>query len=180
VARISGLGEIDGKVLEGIVFLADRARDGTRFFYDADRQLPGEEGFDGVEGNAWTATFRWSVVPVARLRLAARPPGDAVLRLHAWGRAHAGRPQRLSLSLNGCQLGGLTLDQFPAVFAIRVSAPCLHEPPQDLVLTTSHLDIPKEADPGSHDARTLGFALDWLALDPAPEPDERTHSVTRR
>lgn len=180
MARISGLGEIDGKVLEGIVFLVDRKPDGTRFFYDADRRLLGEKGFDAVEGNAWTPTFRWSVVPVSRLRLAARPPGDAVLRLRAWGRAHAGQPQRLTLLLNGCPLGDLTLDQFPAVFAVRVPAPCLHESPQDLVLTTSHLDIPKESDPGSTDTRTLGFALDWLALDPALDSGQRPHSVTRR
>jgi 4-amino-4-deoxy-L-arabinose transferase-like glycosyltransferase len=180
VARISGLGEIDGKVLEGIVFLVDRARDGTRFFYDADRRLPGEEGLDEVEGNAWTPTFRWSVALSSRLPLAVRPLGDAVLRLRAWGRAHAGQPPRLRLSLNGCQLGELTLDQFPAVSAVRVPASCLHEPPQNLVLTTRHLDVPKESEPASPDTRTLGFALDWLALDPAPDPGERTHSVTRR
>jgi len=62
----------------------------------------------------------------------------------------------------------LALNQFPAVFSLRVPASCLHEPPQGLVLTTSHLDVPKEADPRSQDPRTLGFALDWLALDPAP------------
>jgi hypothetical protein len=180
VARISGLGEIDGKILEGIVFLVDRERGGTRFFYDGDSTLAGGEGFSGVEGNAWTPTFRWSVASIARLRLDARPPGDAVLRLRAWGRAHAGQPQRLSLSLNGCPLGELTLDQFPAVIAVRVPASCLRDAPQDLVLTTSHLDIPKESDPGSSDTRTLGFALDWLALDPLRDPGERPHSATRR
>ena len=168
VARISGLGELDGKILEGVIFAVERVRDSARFFYDADWELTGEEGLSGVEGSPWTPTFRWSVAPAARLPLAARPPGDAVLRLRAWGPAHEGRPQRLALSLNGCPLGGLTLGQFPAVFAVRVPASCLHEPPQGLVLTTSHLDVPKEADAGSHDVRTLGFALDWLALDPAP------------
>ena len=62
----------------------------------------------------------------------------------------------------------LALNQFPVVFALRVPAACLRDAPQDLVLTTSHLGVPKEADPGSQDPRTLGFALDWLALDPAP------------
>ena len=181
VVRASGLGEIDGEVLEGIVFLViPQKRDGTRFFYDADSTLAGEEGFSGLEGNAWTPTFRWSVAPVSHLPLAARPAGDAVLRLRAWGRAREGRPQRLTLLLNGCRLGELRLDQFPAVFAVRVPASCLRDAPQDLVLTTSHLDIPKESEPVSSDTRTLGFALDWLALDPAPDPGEQPHSVTRR
>jgi hypothetical protein len=69
---------------------------------------------------------------------------------------------------------------FPAVLSVRVPASCLYEPPQNLVMTTSHLDVPKEADPRSQDPRTLGFALDWLALDPAPDSPERPHSVTRR
>ena len=180
VARISGLGEIDGKLLEGIVFLVDRQRDGTRFFYDGDSTLAGEVGFSGVEGNTWTPTFRWSVAPIARLRLDARPPGDAVLQLRAWGRAHEGRPQRLTLSLNGCRLDDLTLGQLPAVSAVRVPASCLRDAPQDLVLTTSHLDVPSESDPGSADTRALGYALDWLALDPLRDPGERPHSVTRR
>jgi 4-amino-4-deoxy-L-arabinose transferase-like glycosyltransferase len=181
VARISGLGEIDGKVLEGIVFLVTpQERDGTRVFYDADHALRGEEGLSGVEGNPWTPTFRWSVAPVSHLPLAARPPGDAVLRLRGWGRAHEGRPQRLALSLNGCPLGQLTLGGFPEVFAVRVPARCLHEPPQNLVMTTSHLDVPDETDTASRDARTLGFALDWLALDPAPDVPQGSHSVTRR
>ena len=62
----------------------------------------------------------------------------------------------------------LALGQFPVVFALRVPASCLHEPPQGLVLTTSHLDAPKQADPRNQDPRTSGFALDWLARDPAP------------
>ncbi len=102
VARISGLGEIDGKVLEGIVFLVDRERDSTRFFYDADRRLLGEEGFDAVEGNAWTPTFRWSVVPVSRLRLAARPAGrcdPAAARLGQGARRSAPAPQPVAQRL---------------------------------------------------------------------------------
>jgi 4-amino-4-deoxy-L-arabinose transferase len=181
VARVSGLGEIDGKVLEGIVFLViPQKRDGTRFFYDADSKLTGEEGLSAVEGNTLTPTFRWSVAPVARLQLAARPPGDAVLLLRAWGRAHHGRPQRLTVSLDGCRLDELTLGQFPAVFAVRVPASCLRDAPQDLVLTTSHLDVPKESDPRSQDARNLGFALDWLALDPASDSRVRHQPATRR
>jgi 4-amino-4-deoxy-L-arabinose transferase-like glycosyltransferase len=180
VARVSGLGEIDGDTLEGILFHVDRARDGTRLFYDAESKLAGEEGFSGLEGNTWTPTFRWAVAATSRLPLAARPQGDAVLRLRAWGRAHEGRPQRLTLSLNGCRLDELTLGQFPAVFAVRVPATCLGEAPQDLVLATTHMDVPSESDPGSADTRALGFALDWLALDPAPDSPERPYSVTRR
>ncbi|HVN32155.1 MAG TPA: hypothetical protein VMT45_09205, partial [Thermoanaerobaculaceae bacterium] len=179
-ARTSGLGEIDGKVLEGVVFTIQYARDSSRFFYDADLALPGEVGLSGVEGNRWTPTFRWSVAPTSRLPLAARPSGDAVLRLRAWGRPHLGRPQQLALALNGCALGELTLGELPAVRAFRVSARCLREPPQDLVMTVSHLDVPALSSPGSSDSRTLGFALDWLALDPAPDSPERPYSVTRR
>jgi 4-amino-4-deoxy-L-arabinose transferase-like glycosyltransferase len=179
-ARVSGLGEIDGKVLEGIVFLVDRQRDGTRLFYDADSELAGEGGLSGVEGNLWTPTFRWSVALTSRLPLAARPPGDAVLRLRVWGRVHEGRRQRFALTLNGCALGALTLDELPAVHAVRVPASCLHEPPQNLVMTTSHLDIPAQSAPGSKDSRSLGFALDWLALDPAPQAGERDQADTRR
>jgi 4-amino-4-deoxy-L-arabinose transferase-like glycosyltransferase len=173
VARDSGLGDIDGKVLEGIVFLVDRERDGTRFFYDGDSTLRGEEGLSGVEGNAWTPTFRWTVAATSRLPLAARPDGDATLRLRVWGRAHDGRPQRLALFLNGCTLGELTLGRLPEVFAVRVPASCLRDALQDLVLTTSHLDVPSESDSGSADTRTLGYALDWLAFDPVPDPPER-------
>jgi len=180
VARISGLGEINGDTLEGIVFLVDRARDGRHLFYDADSNLVGEEGFSGLEGNAWTPTFRWSVAATSRLPLAARPDGDATLRLRVWGRAQEGRPQRLTVSVNGCRLEELTLGQFPAVSAVRVPASCLRDAPQDLVLTTSHLDVPKESEPASADTRTLGFAVDWLALEPLRDPGERPHSVTRR
>jgi 4-amino-4-deoxy-L-arabinose transferase-like glycosyltransferase len=179
-ARISGLGEIDGDTLEGVVLLVDRTRDGTRFFYDAGSSLAGEKGFSGLEGNVWTPTFRWSVALTSRLPLAARPPGDAVLRLRAWGRAYHGRPQRLTLSLNGCRLDELGLGRLPEVFAVRVPASCLREAPQELALTASYLDVPSESDPGSTDTRTLGYALDWLALDPAPDSAERPHSVTRR
>jgi hypothetical protein len=160
--------------------LVDRQRNGTRLFYDAASELAGEGGFSGLEGNAWTPTFRWSVALTSRLPLAAQPRGDAVLRLRAWGRAHNGRPQRLTLSLNGCRLDELALGQFPAAFAVLVPATCLKAAPQDLVLATSHLDVPSESDPGSTDRRTLGFALDWLALDPAPDSPEQPYSVTRR
>lgn len=179
-ARVSGLGEIDGEILEGVVFTIEHGRDSARFFYDADLALAGAEGLSGVEGNAWTPTFRWSVTPAARLLLPARPPGEAVLRLRAWGRPHVGRPQQLAFALNGCALGELTLDELPKVHAFRVPAPCLHEPPQDLVMTTSHLDVPALSSPGSSDLRPLGFALDWLALDPAPQVGERDQEETRR
>jgi 4-amino-4-deoxy-L-arabinose transferase-like glycosyltransferase len=179
-ARVSGLGEIDGKVLEGIVFLVDRQRDGTRVFYDADRALPGEAGFAAMEGNTWTPSFRWSVAASSRLPLAANPPADAVLRLRAWGRAHQGHPQRLRLLLNDCSLGELTLTSLPEVYTLRVPAGCLHEAPQELAFTASHLDVPRESDPASSDARTLAFALDWLALDPAPVSEGKPHSETSR
>ena len=74
----------------------------------------------------------------------------------------------------------LALNQFLAVFAVRVPASCLHEPPQNLVMTTSHLDVPKEADPRSRDPRTSGFALDWLVLDPASDSRVRHQPATRR
>jgi 4-amino-4-deoxy-L-arabinose transferase-like glycosyltransferase len=178
VAQLSGLGEIDGKVLEGILFLAERTRDDTRFFYDADRKLPGEEGFDGLEGNQWTPSFRWSVTLSSRLPIPARPPGEAALRLRAWGREHRGETQRLGLVLNGCSLGEVTLGRFPEVFAIPVPARCLHGSPQELILRGRHLDIPRESGPGSSDVRTLVFALDWLALDPTPTSPR--HSETSR
>ncbi len=180
VARLSGLGEIDGKILEGIVFLVDMQRDSTRVFYDADRPLPGEAGFAAIEGNAWTPSFRWSVATSSRLPLAAKPPGDAVLRLRAWGRPHQGKQQRLRLVLNDCPLGELTLTSLPEVFTLRAPASCLDKAPQELVFTASHLDVPRESDPASSDARTLAFALDWLALDPAPASEGKPHSETSR
>ena len=167
VARVSGLGEIDGKILEGIIFLVDTHRDAARVFYDADQPLPGEDGFSTTEGNAWTPTFRWSVALSSRLLLPARPPGEAVLRLQAWGRPHAGNQQRLSLMLNDCSLGTITLGKFPEVYGVRVPSGCFHQAPQELVFEADHLDVPRESDPASADTRELAFALDWLALDPA-------------
>jgi hypothetical protein len=120
------------------------------------------------------------VAASSRLPLAAKPPGDAVLRLRAWGRAHQGKPQRLRLVLNDCPLGELTLGSLPAVFSLPVPAGCLHAAPQWLVFEADHLDVPAASDPASADTRTLAFALDWLALDPAPASEGKPHSETSR
>ncbi len=163
--RMSGLADLDGDVLEAVGFVIRPDRDGGRWFYDADIALPGESGFSGVEGNRWTPTFRWAVARSAWLAVPARPHGDGTLRLRVWGPPD-GAEQRVTVRVNGCALGRLVLGRFPAVFALAAPERCLAIAIQKVSFEAARVVVPERSEPGSHDPRTLAFALDWLALDP--------------
>jgi 4-amino-4-deoxy-L-arabinose transferase-like glycosyltransferase len=172
-ARVAGLGEIDGKVLEGVVFLADRHRGTARWFYDADRTLPGERGFDALEGNAWTPTFRWSVASRARLLVPVEPGSEDRVVIRAWGPPGAAA-RDVRLRLNGRPVATLSLGPLPRVFTVPLPAAVLGPSPQQLEFDVGVLVVPAATDPGSRDRRTLAFALDWIAVEPAPrQPADR-------
>ncbi len=166
--RRSGPGEIDGEVIEGLVLDALPKRSGTRWFYDADAVLDGEAGFSGVESNPWTQSFRWTTSSAARLPVAASPGGVARLRLRCWGIGAGGPPQRLRISMGGAALGEERLGAQPAVLTFDVPAGALGGGAADLVLAVDRLAVPSRNDAASRDDRTLGVALDWAALEPAP------------
>lgn len=166
-ARVVGLGEINGEVIEAIVFAARPGRSGERWFYDADTGAAGETGFSGIESNAWVASFRWSTEPVATLPLPATPPGDAVLRLCAWGLADEGEAQQVQVAVNGTSAGIVRLAAMPSVHAVSVARELLRAGGQVVSLSVRHRVVPGLTQPGSRDRRTLGVAVDWIALDPA-------------
>ncbi len=166
-SRTVGLGEVNGETIEGIVFAALRSRSGERWFYDADAPAEGVAGFSGVEGNPWTASFRWSTEPVATLFMAAAPHGAAVLRLCAWGAADGADAQRVEVTINGRAAAVVVLGTVPSVHAIPVPRELLRPEGQLLSLAVRHLVVPASRQPGSTDERALGMALDWVALDPA-------------
>ncbi|HUK13156.1 MAG TPA: glycosyltransferase family 39 protein [Thermoanaerobaculaceae bacterium] len=172
VARIAGIGEIGGAVIEGVVFRVEADRDGRCWFYDAERRLAGETGFSSDEGNPWTPTFRWTTDLRASLPVPAAAPGPATLRLRAWGIERNHVRQRLHVSVNECTVGDLDLATVPGTFALPVPAGCALGGAQTLRFESRHLASPRLADWRSRDPRQLGFALDWVALDPAtPEVD---------
>jgi hypothetical protein len=167
LSRIVGLGEIDGETIEGIVFAALPQRSGERWFYDADAPAEGEAGLSPTEGNPWTASFRWSTEPVATLRLPAAPHGAATVRLRAWGVADGAHAQKVVVAINGSTAGVVELGAFPAVAVVSVPFELLRPGGQVLTLAVRHRVVPAHTRPGSTDERTLGLAIDWVALDPA-------------
>ncbi len=167
LSRIAGLGEIDGEVIEAIVFAAEPRRSGARWFYDADRPLAGERGFWGVESNHWVASFRWTAKLAAGLPLGAAPRSDATIRLRAWAMPSGGEPQRVEVAIGGRRAGAVTLAPHPGVHSLPVAAADFDAGAAEITLTCRHLAIPSLADPASADARPLGLALDWIAVDPA-------------
>lgn len=170
LARVTGLGELDGSTIGAVIFAADTPRDGRRWFYDADRLLDGVAGFSGLEGNRWTPTFRWSVQRDASLTVDADPAGPAVVAVRAWGPPAPADRQRVAVTLNGVSIGTLDLGRLPRVTRVPVPAGALRlGGPQTLVFSVSALHRPKDVDPASPDVRTLAFALDWVALEPTAD-----------
>lgn len=166
VSRVRGLGELNGEILEAAVFVPSPRRDGRRWFFDADGDDVSVHGFAPVEGNRWVPSFRWSVVREARMTVAADPGGDAVLRLQAWGAVRAGRQQRLHVVVNEREVGTLRLGEVPSQHYLHVPALALHNGTQSVTFTVEFLAAPADRDPESDDHRPLGFALDWVALEP--------------
>jgi 4-amino-4-deoxy-L-arabinose transferase-like glycosyltransferase len=165
LARVVGLGEIDGEIIEGIVFRSSPRRSGERWFYDAAAPLAGESGFSGVEATRWISSFRWTTALAAVLPVGAVPPGNATLRLRCWGARSGSEPQRLEVRLGARIVGEARLETQPRVYAWSIAAGALAGGPTTLTLTAGHLAVPDE--PGSSDTRTLGVAVDWIVLDPA-------------
>jgi 4-amino-4-deoxy-L-arabinose transferase-like glycosyltransferase len=166
-ARIVGLGEIDGEIIEGIVFAAEPRRGGEHWFYDADSPLAGEAGLAGVETNQWVASFRWTTAVAASLPLATLPRSNATLRLRAWALAAGDRPQRVEVRLGDTTLGTVGLGSHPSVQTLSVPARSLPGGASYITFQVSRLSVPAQLDRTSHDTRWLGIALDWIALDPA-------------
>ena len=167
LARISGPGEIDGEVVEGVVLEAHPLRSGTRWFYDADGPLEGELGMSGVETNRWVPSFRWSCAASARLVVTAGCGGAATLRMRCWGISPAGSRQRLVVRLGDRPIGKTLLEKQPSVVVWRVPAGLLDGRPLLLQLDVDRLEVPARHDGASRDERALGVAVDWIALDPA-------------
>jgi 4-amino-4-deoxy-L-arabinose transferase-like glycosyltransferase len=166
-ARIVGLGEISGEVIEAIVFAAEPRRSGERFFYGADAPLSGEMGFAGVETNQWVAEFRWTTVTAASLPVDVTLHVDATLRVRAWALAAGGVPQRVDVRIGDQSVGALTLGSHPSVQVLAVPSDFLPSGKSRITLQVSRLAVPSQIDPTSKDTRSLGLALDWIALDPA-------------
>ena len=104
---------------------------------------------------------------LARLEIPAAPPGAATLRLRGWGYPYESPAQRLVVRLNGRELGRTELPRRLSTLSFSVPPSSLHDAPQWLELDVSPLVAPALRDPSSTDARVLGLALDWAALDPA-------------
>ena len=167
LARISGPGEIDGEVVEGVVLEAHPVRSGMRWFYDADGPLEGEQGMSGVETNRWVPSFRWTCAAPARLVVTAGGGGAATLRMRCWGISPEGSRQRLVVRLGNRPIGETLLERQPSVVVWRVPAGLLDGCPLPLQLDVDRLEVPARHDGSSRDERALGVAVDWIALDPA-------------
>ena len=165
VARIVGLGEIDGEIIEGIVFALASRRSGERWFYNADRPLAGAAGFSGVEANEWVSSYTWTITPEARLPVVVSG-GAATLRLRCWGPRVAGQPQRLEVRLGDLTVGVAVLDGQPRVYSWNVAAGLAGGVGTMLTLHAGHLAVPAREEAGSSDERSLGIAVDWIAIDP--------------
>jgi 4-amino-4-deoxy-L-arabinose transferase-like glycosyltransferase len=166
--RRAGPGEINGEVVDGIVLDARPLRSGTRWFYDADAALAGEHGLSGAESNPWTPSFRWTTAAAARLPVAAAITAPARLRVRCWGIDVGGAPQRLAVTLGGRLLGTAPLATLPAVLELAVPAGTLGTGAGELVLAVDRLAVPARSGLANRDERTLGVAIDWIALDPDP------------
>jgi hypothetical protein len=168
LARVSGPGEIDGEVVEGVVLEARPERSGAHWFYDADAPVEGELGMSGVEANRWVPSFRWSCAAPARLVVTAGGGGPATLRMRCWGISPAGSSQRLAVRLGDRLIGETLLTQQPSVVVWSVPVKLLDGTPLPLRLDVDPLEVPARHDASSRDERALGVAVDWIAIDPAP------------
>lgn len=168
LARIAGLGEIDGEIIEGIAFAAAPSRSGDRWFFDADGVPDGATGFSGVEANEWVPTFMWTDDLVARLP-AGGPAGGATVRLRCWGLRSAEGPQRIEVALDERLVGTAVVDGLPRVYAWTVAPGSTGRSPASLTLRAGHLAVPARLERASADTRSLGIAVDWIAIDP-PSP----------
>ncbi len=164
--RITGLVERHFAPVAVAGFAVDSERSGVRFFSDFDHDLADATGFWEVEGNRFVGSFRWTVAPVAELRV--RVPREAwLLRLRGWGIPHQAVPQELTVAVGGCRLGTVKLGTLAAEFAFDGSVCPVLEGDTVASLAVRHLARPVDELPGSEDRRALGAALDWLAIEPA-------------
>jgi hypothetical protein len=167
--RIVGVGETVFETVEIVGLKIAPKRDGTRWFCDFDRTCAGLTGFSAPEGDRSVATFRWTVALTATVPVPALTARPTVVRLHAWGLADHARPQMLRASLGACELGTVRLDEVAREFSFPVLPACAVEPAR-IGLHVRHLVRPCDVQPGSSDCRTLGAALDWLAVEAVDPP----------
>ena len=166
--RFVGVGETVFELVEIVGFTIAPERDGAHWFCDFDRACAGLTGFSAPEGDQSVATFRWTVALTATVPVPALNAPPTVVRLRAWGLAHRAGPQMLRASLGTCELGTVRLDEVAREFSFRVAPVCAVEPAR-IGLNVRHLVRPCDVQPASSDCRTLGVALDWLAVE-ATEP----------
>jgi hypothetical protein len=165
VGRVRGLGLLGGPVVEVALFRLVPGPDAASWFTDMESPRPGDAGVGAVEGNPMAASYRWTIAPVARLEIPARPAGDATLRVRGFGYTYESPPQDLVVRLNGTELGRTRLPRQPATLAFQVRASALRADLQWLELEVSPLLVPARLPYPSTDERTLGVAVDWVALD---------------
>ncbi len=95
--------------------------------------------------------------------------------MRAWGPPGPPATHTIRLRLNGRPVATLHLGPLPGIFTVLLPAAALVSSPQELEFEAGDLVVPAAVDPGSRDPRTLAFALDWIAVEPAPP-----HSAIRR
>lgn len=164
--RVSGLSEQVFDLTEFVGFEIATQRDGTRWFYDFDRALPGEFGLWGVEGDSSVRTFRWANsleawLPIMPLRLA-----SGVLRLQAWATPWGRSPTRLTVQVGKCKFETVDLGSTAQEFSFPLVNACSTDRPTGVGLVSSRMVRPAEAVPGSRDVRLLGAGFDWIAIEP--------------
>jgi len=95
-----------------------------------------------------------------------RSAGAATLRVRCWGLPAAGKPQRVEIRVGDRAVGEAVLDGQPRVYTWSVAAGELDGGSTTVTLRAGHLSVPARLEAGSSDARTLGIAIDWIAIDP--------------
>jgi len=166
--RFIGVGETVFELVEIVGLKIAPERDGARWFCDFDSTCAGLTGFSAPEGDRWVANFRWTVALTATVPVPALTARPTVVRLRAWGLADCARPQMLRASLGACELGTVRLNEVAREFSFLVAPACAAEPTR-IGLNVGRLVRPCDVQPASSDCRTLGVALDWLAVE-ATEP----------
>jgi 4-amino-4-deoxy-L-arabinose transferase-like glycosyltransferase len=167
VFRTVGLSERVFNVTEVVALEVAAARDGTRWFFDFDRALPGDSGMWGPETSDLIDSFRWAIAKDVRLPIEAADLPGGVLRVQAWAVADQTPPVRLDVRVGGCELGGVELSAAVQGYAFPLAKDCLAVARPVVELRSSRLVRPADVWHDDGDTRPLGAGLDWIAIEPA-------------
>ena len=147
-----------------------RHRDGYDFSADERAQRLLERGWSAPEVRLTDdVSFAWAVGLDASLEFLVLDRQNTWLHFRCWPRMLAsGDTQRVTVRVNGAELGTLPLEPSVSVYSLPIPLDVLATGRNTVSFQFAHVDPPDQRDAGG-DERALAAAFDYVVLSPNPE-----------